>query len=389
MLIIHYLVADACQKIIISTLPRIRELMDPDNIPRVPLPSLLQSRSEANVRLIRAFGLSNTFVSADLDVHSAFVRNAKKLIPSHDFGDSFGRLATLTVNELSCCFCDQSPESEIPFETFIQVLTFKVMISTLFHVDPALLDYEDVIVVTTGINRLWSLSKSTSAFPPNLLNDINSRLTRWIPDLEYPLNFIIPVYETMWQVVAVGVALTHCDNDAREALKEYLEEPTVKQFAFWETEAQRPSVQALITEIMRLHPPVRRISRTVAALPHSLTTIVPTFFARYFTRTIAADVSALHRDISLWGADANCFNPFRHHKNSITDEQKQSLLQFGLGRLRCVAVSWAPQAAGLLVAAVVASLRMEGGEEEGVKIQIGSEIGGRDGWSGWSIVCRR
>ncbi|CAK7269172.1 hypothetical protein SEPCBS57363_003466 [Sporothrix epigloea] len=51
---------------------------------------------------------------------------------------------------------------------------------------------------------------------------------------------------------------------------------------------------------------------------------------------IAANVSALHRDIDIWGADAMAFRPDRFDVNMST-EQKQAYLPFGLTPHLCPA----------------------------------------------------
>ncbi|KIP07509.1 hypothetical protein PHLGIDRAFT_118087 [Phlebiopsis gigantea 11061_1 CR5-6] len=67
----------------------------------------------------------------------------------------------------------------------------------------------------------------------------------------------------------------------------------------------------------------------------------------------------------------------RHHPARRTLAQAQAFMGFGVGRLKCVASMWAPQAAGLIVAAVCAAL------EDGLSIREGQKLGGREGWAGW------
>ena len=52
---------------------------------------------------------------------------------------------------------------------------------------------------------------------------------------------------------------------------------------------------------------------------------------------------------------------------------------FGVGRLKCVASVWAPQAADVIVAAICDML------EKGLSIEEGQRIGGREGWEGWRV----
>lgn len=364
-------------KIVVSSLVDIQHILDPAS---VPVESLVRSRALANIRLINAFQLTNTFVSTDEGVHRTFVRHARQLALSKGIGHAFGGLAVDVTSQLGHSIFSQPSRVDVEYDKFIQILTFKVMISTLFQVNPDTLDIDDVAVVTAGINTLWNLSKSSTTFPPGLLEGINTRLSNWIIDLDNPLNIIIPVYETMWQVVAVGVALLHHDSKSRELLDSYLRHPTQQQFAQWE--GAIASVEALISETLRLYPPVRRISRVVPNRSHW----VPSCFQPYFNQVVAADISVLQRDPTIWGPDADHFNASRHHPNKLTPTQKSTLLAFSVGGIKCVASSWAPRAAAAMIAAIVEKVNQEG--LEGLNIQAGSTIGSRDGWKGWKVIRR-
>ena len=364
---------------VVSSLTDIQRLLSP---PSATIDSLVRSRALANVRLVQAFHLTNTFVDPDATLHRRFVSQARKLIPSRGpFGHDFAELAYDIASRWGNDSMSQLNETSIEFNIFIRVVTFKVMISTLFHVDPHNLDTNDVIFVTSGINTLWNLSKTTSTFPPGLLEGINQRLSRWIPDLDNPLDFVIPVYETMWQVVAVGVALLQHDPQATHLMDAYLQNPTNEQFAQWE--GSEASVQALLSEIFRLYPPVRRMGRIISTRPRWLHSSQDS----YFHRVSSADIYALQRNVTIWGKDANEFKPSRHHPSTLTDQQRSTLLAFGAGGIRCIASNWSPRAAALLIAAILVRVRQEG--SGGLEIQAGAEIGSRGGWDGWRVVLRR
>ena len=79
------------------------------------------------------------------------------------------------------------------------------------------------------------------------------------------------------------------------------------------------------------------------------------------------------------GVDADVYDPMRHHPDRRTLAQTQAFMGFGVGRLKCVASVWAPQAASLIVAAVCAAL------ERGFMIREGQVLGGREGWVGWQM----
>ncbi|KAK7688906.1 hypothetical protein QCA50_007597 [Cerrena zonata] len=364
-------------KVIVSSLAEIQHILNPAS---ATIEYLVGSRARSNTRLVRAFHLTNTFVSIDTEVHRAFVREAKRLIPLKGFGFPFGGLAAQITAELGRSICSKPSKVDFDYAKFIQILTFKVMISTLFKVDLDSMDTDDVVFVTTGINTLWNLSKTTANFPPGLLEGINRRVSYWITDIENPLNLIIPVYETMWQVVAIGVVLLHHDPRACRLLETYLQNPTPEQFARWE--GSEASVQSLISETLRLYPPVRRISRIISTRP----AWVPSCLDSYFQQSVSADISILQRDMTIWGQDANAFDASRHYPSKLTQEQASTLLAFSAGRIKCVASSWAPQAASLLIAAMVKKVNEEG--LEGIDIKEGSKLGSRDGWGGWKVISR-
>jgi hypothetical protein len=118
-------------------------------------------------------------------------------------------------------------------------------------------------------------------------------------EYERPLDFVIPAYETMWRVVAVTVARATNDRGARAAFSAYLESPTQDQFTrFEDARPQQPSVEAFISEVLRLHPPSRGLAR---AVPSRL-------WAPSVTHV--ADIEALHKDTAIWGRDADIFRSY-------------------------------------------------------------------------------
>lgn len=216
-----------------------------------------------------------------------------------------------------------------------------------------------------------------------MLESLNGHLRSWITDYPNPLDFILPTFETMWRVVAVAVARSYKDIDALNSFEGFLTRPTASQFTLFEMGA--PSVEAVIAETMRLHPPTRRIHRAEVA-PQSSIPFLPnalTSFMQGKPRIHIADIGAVHRDADIWGGDADVFKPLRHHPGSLTAEQRESFMPFGYGKLKCVASSWAPHAAGLIAAAVLSTV------SEGMQIREGCGIGGREGWEGWAIEMAR
>jgi hypothetical protein len=100
---------------------------------------------------------------------------------------------------------------------------------------------------------------------------------------------------------------------------------------------------------------------------------------------VNADVGAVLRCRKIWGMDAASFVPRRHLPPTVTKEQKEAMgWVFGYGKLRCVAATWAPMAAGVVAGAVVERM-----EREGMEVVNGrGGIGGRGGWEGWWVIKR-
>jgi hypothetical protein len=359
----------------VTSLRRVRQLLHP---PHMTLARQLQSRAVPNLRLARAFALTNTFVSSDTTVHAQFASSALELLsaatPRGSWYPFTNASSTVLEETLS-----HARNTRIPFDLFMQHFVLKIILHTLFQVPATDLDDRGIALIAGGINILWKLSKTNEELPPTLLEDMNAYLRAWVPDVANPLDLVIPTFETLWRVVGITVALAYRDPYAASALRTFLECPTRDQFNRFPSDA--PSVAAIVAEVMRLHPPTKSISRTHAASPGflrrwlSVIILSPTVPTTY-----VADIRAVQRDREIWGPDADMFKPMRHHRDRLTNEQSQALLGFGLGKLQCVASKWAPLAVGILAAAVVDKVG------NGLEIVEGRGVGGREGWDGWAIV---
>jgi hypothetical protein len=358
------------KRIIFTQISDIIKLLDP---PGTSISKLLSARARPNTRLVHSFGLQNTFVSADCVVRKQFVTRASKILRHHTqhfaaFPDVVRGVVAGSALRL------RSPPSRpsIPFATFIQVVTLRVVISSLFGgYVPEDSDDETVFVVE-AINELWTLSKKSHATPATLLDNLNTHLRQWMPeDYERPLDFVIPAYETMWRVVAITVARAINDRGACAAFSAYLDSPTQDKFTrFEDTRPQQPSVEAFINEVLRLHPPSKGLAR---AAPSRLWE--PSV-------THVADIEALHKDTSIWGIDAEVFDPMRFHESRLSYGQKHAFIPFSCGPLRCVAFKEAPRFAAIVAAAV---LEIVSAPDAGYQLICGEKIGRREGWEEWTI----
>ncbi|KAL0947720.1 hypothetical protein HGRIS_013805 [Hohenbuehelia grisea] len=336
--------------------------------------SLLWSRATPNQRLIRVFQLTNTFVSDDSDVHASFVARARSLL-STSTGRGWRHWQKVAISATHHCLSQQ----EMPFDVFVQAVTMVTVVSGLLNpnADVADISADDAIFCAQEITSLWRLSKTGAEVDSNRLQKLNQRLRLLIPDAEKfpnPLDFVVPAWETLWRVVAAIIASTHTFPET-SILEDYHNNPTLEQFRRRDA-THGFSAADIVTEILRLHPPTKRISR--ALIPSSIfSKFILSFFGKYLVAT--ADVEQSQRLPGIWGPNADLFDPRRHAGSSLDSDSQ--LLAFGCGKLRCIAASWAPLAAGGIAAAISVELH-----REGYHVVPGNTIGGRDGWAGWKVT---
>ncbi|KAF9225900.1 hypothetical protein BS17DRAFT_669522, partial [Gyrodon lividus] len=335
--------------------------------------ALLRARAIPNKRLVHAFGITSAFVSSDPKVHKEFTSRAKGLIAGVALKDRGWKVLLQTTDEAAHRFL---PEQNLDFATFIQCITFAVVLTRLFNVDPETLHHQDVVYVTNIINKRWTQSKTMNAVAmrqDDSLHEITTRIGAWIADHDQypnPLNFILPAYETMWRLVAVTVAHVYrCrSNTLHDTVIAFGQNPTEEQFQTFGNEGQQASMQAIILEALRLHPPTRHIGRASEV----------SWWKKLFVPSIEiADIEAVHLSDD-YGENTSEFNPMRFHPSHM--QGRPELFSFGHGKLSCVAATWAPMAAALMVASVIE--QMQGA---GFSLTIGRQIGGRSGWDGWMV----
>ncbi|PCH38537.1 hypothetical protein WOLCODRAFT_65482 [Wolfiporia cocos MD-104 SS10] len=369
-----YRASSTTKRINLSSSNEIRNLLDPPT----PLAEQLTARATSNARLMRAFSIHSTFVHGDIDTHTTFTKAAVELISRHRlpwtlFADIASNVVDAHLHRLS----------SVAFDTFISRITLHVVIVGLLQLEPSFykIDPDDLDVVAGNINRLWTMSKTTTEIPSHMLAEVNVRLHRWLPTYSNPIEFVIPVYETLWRVIAVTVALNHNRSDVRAVFAAFLSQPDSRRYHY--IPDGDPSVEVVMQEVLRLYPPTRRISRTYTASDFNLK-YLPSFLAQCMTRTITqvADIEALQRD-SVWGVDVNDYDPMRHLPQRCGEAQRRTLLAFGAGKLTCVAKTWAPHAAAVIVATILD--RVGDGDKTEFEVVAGGGIGGRSGWDGWRI----
>jgi hypothetical protein len=231
----------------------------------------------------------------------------------------------------------------------------------LLNADVGLLHNCDIHVVAHGISTLWTQSKHGTA-DPITLHTISTHLAQWLPNTPYgsPLDIIIPMWEALWRVVAVTLSQAYPDASMSKTFGQLFQSPVRDTFS----SAAYPghsSPKAIVSEVLRLHPPTSNIARTSAD-----------------GATVKARVAAAHYEPRIWGEDAEEFDSTR-----FMQPNHPPIYAFGYGRLSCVASRWAP-----MTSAVIASAILEAMNEQGFEVSSGKEIGGRTGWEAWSIKRR-
>ncbi|KAJ7700775.1 hypothetical protein B0H17DRAFT_1046613 [Mycena rosella] len=230
-----------------TTQDGIRRLLDR---PSASKTALLRSRASANARLVGAFHLTNTFVSPDPAIHSAFRLKSTALLQmaQRDWRD----FTDVALQSVEFALPDRTTE----FHTFVQAATLSTVIVGLL--DPTAnitaLASTDVKAVADLITRIWILSKKPERIPTHLLQKLNDHLRQLMPDEDAypnPLDFVITTWEVLWRVVGVTVAHVHADAVACEAFRDLNENPGFLQFRAARLARTSPSAEHYINEALR------------------------------------------------------------------------------------------------------------------------------------------
>jgi len=260
--------------------------------PSIDINTLLHERAIPNARLVRALGLTNTFVSASPEVHHTFVRRALGMLHrakerGWDWVADVARQAVGSgglENPSSAAYLAPQGSGEeriIKFDALIQNTTLLVVLVVLLGQDKSRFEsstsdasphctsnlsscftQSDIECVAKNITLLWGLSKLPKAIPPHILEELNGALGRLtggrqrddegngeedkdedgdLEGFDNPLDFVVPAWETLWRVVATAVAYAYAcrDDDSahvKEALMEFMKDPTEAQFQ-WASDA--------------------------------------------------------------------------------------------------------------------------------------------------------
>ncbi|KAH8824416.1 hypothetical protein DL96DRAFT_1739869 [Flagelloscypha sp. PMI_526] len=371
-----------------SNLTEVKAFLNPTN---TQLYALLQQRARANERLYKAFHLTNTFVSSSRFIHSAFQKESTHLLRNSGSWEEWASLS----DEVIQTSLPSKPSQPFTMAPFIQQITLKVVIVGLLRAVDDVDQLSDSSVniqrVTELIPQLWACSKlpsfSADGETVERLAELNQHLREIFPDenkYPNPLDFVIPTWETFWRVVATCLAEVQNRPNLVQIMKDFVENPTSEQFV--STGTNDISVEFIVLETLRLHPPVQRITRVVEKpLPKYLTVLpeaIQSWMGHARQESATADIFCTLRTPDIFGDDAEVFSPSRFYCQPAL--MKIADLAFGHGPIQCVAAKWAKRAAALLAASLLNHL-----DSHTYSIVRGNKIGGRDGWEGWVVEMRR
>jgi hypothetical protein len=190
----------------------------------------------------------------------------------------------------------------------------------------------------------------------------------------------------MWRVCATTIARAQESAEYSSFFHEFLQTDSLTAQHFIAVGSLDIIMSDIADEVMRFHPPVKRMFRLRDNQPDTMT------FSTSFSGTtdrlwtwiygkdrpanvsirVGADVGAVLQAPSIWNHDARMFNPLRHQ--SITPQMNSEAQKpvFGYGPLRCVAASWAPDPAVVMSATILEGCKMSRWE-----VVRGEKIGGR------------
>lgn len=318
------------------------ESLGPNSLSRVV------SRAIPNQRLVHAFDIDNGFTTFDNQYRQDFLKDATKRLSSatkngwKNIADQARGLASKYVGKFA-------GKHSCKLEYVVQVVSLKVVFEAFFGLDGDRLNDHPMVRIAQGINQLWIESKSpldSQTVGVEILKPALLELgLEWTDQKENPLNILLPVYETLWRVVAFCLIEVVFRPSAQAewlgALEEFFKNPD-KKGAFQAPTKGGVSVEFIVKEALRLYPPTKRIYRHFEMRSTEGTETV---------ETVAADIEACHRLPEIWGAESNKYRPARW----ITADQGMvdAYMPFGGKPFLCPAGgSFGPRMIGVLVAAI-------------------------------------
>ncbi len=309
----------------------------------------VESRAMPNQRLVKAFDIDNAFTTKDDEYRKSFKREAKatmSALKEVDWKRIAGHADALLHHVLEgkqCCL-----------DSLVRSISLKITLHTLFKLDPMKMDNESIEEITSSINDLWVESKCSVEPSAPTKEKLRHALAQFLPHAEFsgqgnPLNFILPAYETLWRVVlSCFIEVTFREGalpDWKLELVRFIEDPTRDKLTSASCDTSVP-VAFIINEALRLYPSTKSVYREFRMETKRTTDVV------------IADIEKCHRIPSIWGINADRFDPSRW-KNSEA-KAREAFMPFGYSKFTCPAKSvYGPMIIAVLVAALAKNITAE------------------------------
>ena len=306
----------------------------------------VESRANPNQQLVRAFNIHNAFTTKDDEDRKSFTSQARtKLyaVKEADWKRIAGHADVIlqySLREKQCCL-----------DSLVRSMCLKITLHTLFGLNPLDMDDEPIEDITSSINDLWVESKKSVEPSALTKKKLGQALARIFPNAQLsgqdnPLNFILPAYETLWRVVLSGfievVFREGALSDWKLELARFIDDPTVKKLRSVSRDTS-VSVEFIIHEALRLYPSTKSVYREFR-MDNKRTTEI-----------IIADIEKCHRIPSVWGINADKFDPSRWKK--LGAQTKEAFMPFGYAKFRCPAkLVYGPMIIAVLVAALAKNI---------------------------------
>ena len=194
--------------------------------------------------------------------------------------------------------------------------------------------------------------------PPSLLVDflLDSTLSEE-QILDEALTFVLAGHETTSQALSFAMLLLAQAHDTRAALRREVvgvlggREPTTEDFK------QMPLLDAVLKETMRLFPPAPQVAR-IATEDVNIPRAGRADLSIRSGTTVIIAIASVHRDVGIWGPDANEFKPERFMGTgtaAVNDSRRNALawLPFSAGTRNCVGQNFAILEAKTILAEIV------------------------------------
>ncbi|KAI2618995.1 hypothetical protein GGS26DRAFT_595683 [Hypomontagnella submonticulosa] len=346
------------------------------------LKSRLQARASPNERLVKAFGIENSFTTFDKVIHNKFLKKSRHAMQDMNSEKLIGFFNVARIALQRTLFHLNRPMGSQSLAELTRSFVFMATLHRFFGLDPSGVNIDDALQATDSINRLWMESKTPQPDLHEHRERLEAALKRLLPshfpcEPEYhPLNTIIPAYETMWRVVLLTFISAGFRNTDRESIISFQQFVASAPLCFhgnWGSDNdQHAIILNFAKEGLRLYPPTRRIRR---AVPNPLD-------GTHDFR--AADIEACHRDPSIWGPDAAQYRPsrFRTQRHPgeahapYTADMKRAYMPFSVGKHRCPAADKFGERAIMVLVVVLA--RALGTSQSGSRIRLGDRALERD-----------